>query len=195
MEKNKSFFVFSFWRKIFSKYTFIKILLTFIVGFIFRVFVVTYFDGNVFLEYINYLFVAFFTFFVNEIIVYFSLFIIPEFNFGFSNYFHNVKYSRINPTNSCSVSSEDFYKSKLYNLNSSEDLSKFNKFKNKNKRVIFWILWEKYTNNFDSYKTFKENWDPNIKVRTLIKKDIKDGIWRIKVFKNTAKDIWNTIFK
>lgn len=208
--KMKSFFVSPLWVRIFNKSNFIKIIVIFIIGFIVRVLIATYFV-NVFLEFENYISVACYFFITslatmfNKFITYFNFSIIPV-NFGYlklsfikdaiSYYFNYNKVKLSNFDSNIKNYNTDYnsYKTKLYNFNSSENTSNFDKFRNKSKRVLFWVLWEKYINNYDSYKTYKETWDPNLKVRTIIKKDVNDGIWKVKVFKNTAKRIWNSVF-
>jgi len=90
--------------------------------------------------------------------------------------FYYFNFNKINLTNFNSGSNNYNFSGSRFNFNSSKDIYKLSELKNKSKRKFFWILWEKYTNNFDSYKTFKDSWDPNVKVRTIIKKDIKDGV-------------------
>jgi len=215
MVKFKSFFVSPFWGKIFNRYSLTKIFIIFVVGFMSRVFIVATLDVNVFLEFTSYIslayysFMAFFAMLVHEFVAYFDFSIFPRFNFFLVNfnalklssirnsihsYFNRNKINLTDLDNNISnVDNSDLPSSKFYNLSSSENLN-YDKFKNNSKRILLWVFWEKYTNNFNSYKVFKENWDPNIKARTIIKKDIKDGIWKVKVFKNTAKRIWDSVF-
>lgn len=208
----KNFFVSPFWGRIFNKYTLIKIFIIFIVGFICRVLIATTLGVNLVLEFTSFISIVCFS----EVVAYFNFCIFPKFiidlfigiskvNFNslklssiknaVSYYFNRnkVKLTVSDYKSNDSFNDNGLKNSKLYNFNSSENLSNSDKFRNKSKRMLFWVLWEKYTNNFDSYKTFKETWDPNMKVRTIIKKDIKDSVWKVKVFKNTAKRIWDMI--
>jgi hypothetical protein len=47
---------------------------------------------------------------------------------------------------------------------------------NKTKRRLYWELIESEKNNYSSYKEFKNNWDPNTKLRTEIKNEIKEDL-------------------
>ena len=73
--------------RIFNRKNLTKVFIIFIVGFISRLFIASYFDVNVFLDFTNsisliyYSFMSFFVVFVHEFVSYFDLSIFPKINF------------------------------------------------------------------------------------------------------------------
>lgn len=53
------------------------------------------------------------------------------------------------------------------------------------RRRFQWYFREQYKDKYDSYKEFKESWNPEIKFRDEIKKEINNKIDRIKLHKRT----------
>lgn len=51
------------------------------------------------------------------------------------------------------------------------------KYKHITKRKMFWFLWKQHSDEFCSYKEFKNSWDVNTKIRSEIKKDIIFNLW------------------
>src|SRR5438034_1236402 len=156
MVKIKYFFISPLLGKIFNRYTLTKAIIIFILGFISRIFIGTTFGINISCEFC-YSFMTFFTVLVSGIIAYFDFCIVPKFiidlfigipkiNFNYlelSSIKHAISYylnrNKVNLTNNNlyynnSISSSN---SKICNLSSSENLSKFDKFKNKGKRKLF----------------------------------------------------------
>ena len=41
------------------------------------------------------------------------------------------------------------------------------------KRKIYWQIWEKHTNRYDSYREYKANWDPNTNILRKLYKSVK----------------------
>lgn len=69
--------------------------------------------------------------------------------------------------------------------NNNLDINPILSCKDRSKRKIFWVMWERYNDRYSSYKEFKDYWDPNTKIREAIKGDIKESIKKIKVQKET----------
>ena len=72
-------------------------------------------------------------------------------------------------------------------------------FKDKIRRYSHWILWEKYKDELNSYKEFKNNWNSDKKIRKEIINDLKKELsdkhndyvrikrtilWFINIFRN-----------
>jgi len=53
------------------------------------------------------------------------------------------------------------------------------------RRRFFWYICESERNNYNSYKDFKTNWDPNIKIRAEIKQDFLNDLEKLKLQKHT----------
>ncbi len=53
------------------------------------------------------------------------------------------------------------------------------------RRRFFWYICESERNNYNSYKDFKTNWDPNIKIREEIKQDFLNDLEKLKLQKHT----------
>lgn len=73
----------------------------------------------------------------------------------------------------------------------SKFLSLYKTYVDKVRRKFFWIICEEDRGKFASYKEFKKSWNPNIKIRDEIKKDVKadlEGLFRIK---RTFAWFWN----
>jgi len=67
--------------------------------------------------------------------------------------------------------------------NSGDSINYYNNFKNGVKSRLFWIGWERYKDKYNSFEEFKKVWDSNIKIRKIIKNDIKnefEGLIRTK---------------
>ena len=41
------------------------------------------------------------------------------------------------------------------------------------KRKIYWQIWEKHTDRYESYQEYKANWDPNADILDKLYKDVK----------------------
>jgi hypothetical protein len=112
---------------------------------------------------------------------------IPLFLLLFIYWFYLVEFSLLlcedDPDNS-SLNSNVEYESLVNNDKYSKLLNVLIKFKNKGKRALFWSFKEKYTGNYDSYKEFKKSWDPNLSIRSKIKKDFQNGFEGIIRIKN-----------
>lgn len=69
------------------------------------------------------------------------------------------------------------------------DTNKFYKFLNynniinKTKRRFFWEVVERDRNNYRTYEDFKDNWDPNTKIRSEIKNEIKSDLRQLLIAK------------
>ena len=59
---------------------------------------------------------------------------------------------------------------------------------NKTRRRLYWEIVEHERNNYSTYKDFKENWDPSIKIRNEFKKEIKSDLHELLLFKKTT--VW-----
>lgn len=71
-----------------------------------------------------------------------------------------------------------------YNNNSSSRNSFFNIY-NSARRRFFWYICESDRNNYETYKDFKSNWDPNLKIRAEIKQELLKDLDKIKLQKHT----------
>ena len=185
--------------KIFNRQNLIKFFIIFSVGFLFRFFIVSFWNVNVFFEFTHYIsliyysFMSFFAVVVHEFVSYFDIFILPKINFdalklssnrkAISSIFFSDKMFLYYDNKNTNISYIDFH-----NLNS---LNKFNfdSFKNTGKRDLYWVFWEKHFGDFNSYKEFREKWNPDISVRSEVKKDIKGGLYKIRRFNKTIKRI------
>lgn len=160
-------------KKIFNRVNLTKI---FIVGFLSR-FLVNYFaDVNVFVDYTNYISIiyyaclSFFIVFINDVVSYFQLSLFPSFKsiillFNYLPEKAGIQYIDIH--------SKDDKLSIYFNYNKSvrqiiiENSKSDFKFKDRTRRFIHWYVWEQHKNNSGTYKDFKNNWDPDIKVYKL----------------------------
>ena len=52
------------------------------------------------------------------------------------------------------------------------------KYQDKGKRKLYWTIWEKRKDNYDSYQDFKNTWDPSTKIWKDIKKETNKDISR-----------------
>jgi hypothetical protein len=80
--------------------------------------------------------------------------------------------------------------SKINNINFNSNNNNVNNnlfvfsLRDKSKCYFYWTTWGQFKNKYPSYETFKENWDSK-RIKGEIVEDYKNGILRIKVFKNT----------
>lgn len=118
----KYFFVSPLWLRIFNKYNFFKVIIMFVIGFNFRVLIGILLDVSIFSEFTSYIFVT-------------ICYLIGIFTVLDNELFLDLNFNKVNLTNNSSNSGID--NSKINNFSSSEDFSKFDKFKNKGKRTIF----------------------------------------------------------
>ena len=131
-------------KKLFNKYFITKIFIIFIIGFFSRV-LINYFENiNIFVE--NYFILYFFIKIINEIALDFQLDTFAFFNYYLEN--KNMIYT--NNVNNHNISLKD-----------------------KVRRYSHWIIWEKYKDEPNSYKEFKNNWNPNKKIRKEIINNLK----------------------
>lgn len=76
-------------------------------------------------------------------------------------------------------------KSKIINI--------YNKYYISGKRRVFWLVVEKYTDNYESYQQYKETWENDLSIRKQVKSLIKDEVQKL-VDKNnpfgTNKDVY-----
>ena len=56
---------------------------------------------------------------------------------------------------------------------------------NSTRRRFFWYICESDRNNYRTYKDFKPNWDPNLKIRAEIKQDLLKDLEKIRLQKHT----------
>jgi hypothetical protein len=72
------------------------------------------------------------------------------------------------------------YGDKRLPKNSSNVDSIFVKYRDVARRKFVWKIWEKESGNYESYKDFKDSWDPNIsifqKIKETLKKDVQTEI-------------------
>lgn len=54
--------------------------------------------------------------------------------------------------------------------------SKAIKYYGMGKRKIYWKIWEKHTGRYESYRGFKQDWDPNTNILNKIYKDVKSNV-------------------
>jgi len=69
------------------------------------------------------------------------------------------------------------------NNNNNDSLNYYNNLKNGVKSRLFWIVWERYKDKYNSFEEFKKAWDPSTKIHKIIKNDIKnefEGLIRTK---------------
>jgi hypothetical protein len=71
-------------------------------------------------------------------------------------------------------------------------ISLYNKYQIAGKRRLFWLVVEKYTDKYESYKQYKENWGDDTSIRKEVKSLIKDEVQKLVDKKNpfgTNKDV------
>lgn len=141
-------------KKLFNKKIITKIFIIFIIGFSLRVLINYFGDVNIFDE--NYL--------INEIFIDFQLYI-----FTFLNYIYSLlKFICIN--NKITLTNSYYLENKnMIFTNSVNNIC----LKDKVRRYTHWIIWEKYKNESNSYKEFKNNWNYEKKIRKEIINDFK----------------------
>lgn len=141
-------------KKLFNKKIITKIFIIFIIGFSLRVLINYFGDVNIFDE--NYL--------INEIFIDFQLYI-----FTFLNYIYSLlKFICIN--NKITLTNSYYLENKnMIFTNSVNNIC----LKDKVRRYTHWIIWEKYKNESNSYKEFKNNWNSEKKIRKEIINDFK----------------------
>lgn len=141
-------------KKLFNKKIITKIFIIFIIGFSLRVLINYFGDVNIFDE--NYL--------INEIFLDFQLHI-----FTFLNYIYSLlKFICIN--NKITLTNSYYLENKnMIFTNSVNNIC----LKDKVRRYTHWIIWEKYKDESNSYKEFKNNWNSEKKIRKEIINDLK----------------------
>jgi hypothetical protein len=178
----------------FNRVNLTKIFIIFSFGFMSRFFVNYFSDVNVFVDYTNfislayYIFMSIFVVLVHELVSFFNLSISPNFS-------NKIILGYFDSTPSCPLSgnivtSKDGIKdikeikvvSSLFmesdspgSVNSVDNNFNYRdnlEFKDRCRRFIHWNF-GKLKNNSCSYKDFKYNWDPDIKLRKLIVNDLK----------------------
>ena len=53
------------------------------------------------------------------------------------------------------------------------------------RRRFFWEIVESNRDNYNSYKDFKDNWDNDTKIYLELKKEVKNDLHKINIFKKT----------
>lgn len=153
-------------KKLFNKNIITKIFIIFIIGFFSRV-LINYFENiNIFVE--NY-FILCFILIINEILLGYQL---DTFTF-FNNIYLLLKYIYINNKITLTNHYNYYYylenKNIIFTNNNNHNIS----LKDKVRRYSHWIIWEKYKGEPNSYKEFKNNWNPNKKIRKEIINNLK----------------------
>jgi hypothetical protein len=180
-------------KKLFNKKIITKIFIIFIIGFFSRV-LINYFENiNIFVE--NY-FIICFILIINEILLNFQLDIFTFFNYIYlllKNIYINNKITLTNYY-------INYYYLENKNIIFTNNVNNYNiSLKDKVRRYSHWIIWEKYKDESNSYKEFKNNWKPEKKIRKEIINDLKKELsdkhrdsvrikrtiqWIINVFRN-----------
>jgi hypothetical protein len=164
-----------------KKILFYKIVIVFITGFLSRFFI-NYFGNNLFINYTDSVLILlctlffYFIFLINEFVSYFQLSI-----YSFQFIFH-LNYLKL-PLNGY----DNYNLIKSYNL----DNNNLN-CKDKTRRFIHWGFCERSKNKSTTYKDFKNNWNPKIRVRKIIINDLKNELLesRKKLIRNVRTLNW-----
>lgn len=159
-----------------------KIVIVFISGFLSRI-IINHIDNNIFINYTDSVLILlctlffYFIFLINEFISYFQLSI-----YSFQFIFH-LNYLKL----PFKYDNSNLIKS--YNLdNNNNNLN----CKDKTRRFIHWGFCERSKNKSTTYKDFKNNWNPKIRIRKIIINDLKNELLenRRKLIRNVRTLKW-----
>ena len=127
-------------------------------------------------------FIVFLILFINFIFLTISLFklfsvdveLFSVFNYNDINGLYINKHNTIYTSNDIGRDYNSLTRQKDESLN----------FYDRSKRLLFWTLWERYTDKYSSYKEFKKQWDINTGLRKEIKPDLRNEFESVLLFKN-----------
>jgi len=82
----------------------------------------------------------------------------------------------------------DYDEENLSNCTNKEEIRIFSlcSIKDKGKRRLFWLFWERYKDKHGSFKDFDESLDSKIKIRNIMKDDIKNELNSLIIVKNVV---------
>lgn len=86
----------------------------------------------------------------------------------------NTVIARLENSVSNSKDNADIYKS-----NGKKLLDMYDKYCQSGKPRLFWYIWEKYTDNYNNYKDFKQSWEPNTKLRKQVSNSVKAEVEKL----------------